>query len=93
MFRAITVSSTSAVLSWDALPAEDHNGIVIGYVINVTNLQSRETVELFSNSTMLTVQNLQPHTLYICVSAAVTSAGLGPVGDALQFETLEARKF
>jgi len=87
------VSSTSAVLSWDVPPPEDHNGIVLGYAINVTKLQSRETVELFSNSTMLTAQNLQPHTLYICVSAAVTSAGLGPVSEALQFETLEARKF
>ena len=87
------MSYTSAVLSWDAPPPEDHNGIVLGYAINMTNLQSRETMELFSNSTMLTVQNLQPHTLYICVSAAVTSAGLGPVSDTLQFETLEARKF
>ena len=87
------MSSTSAVLSWAALPPEDHNGFVIGYAINVTNLQSGERMELFSNSTLLTVHNLQPHTLYICVSAAVTSAGLGPVSDTLQFETLEARKF
>jgi len=84
------VSSTSAVLSWDVPPPEDHNGIVLGYAINVTKLQSRETVELFSNSTMLTVHNLKPHTLYGCVSAAVNNAGFGPASVALQFETLEA---
>jgi len=93
MFRAITVSSTSAVLSWAALSPEDHNGFVIGYAINVTNLQSGERMKLFSNSTMLTVHNLQPHTLYGCVSAAVNNAGLGPASVALQLETLEAGKY
>jgi len=92
MFRAITVSSTSAVLSWDALPPEDRNGIVVRYAINMTKLQSGETMELFSNSTTLTVHNLQPYTLYVCITAAVTSAGRGPISDAIQLQTLEARK-
>ena len=92
MFRAITVSSTSAVLSLDALPPEDRNGIVAGYALNVTKLQSGERMELFSNSTTLTVDSLQPHTLYICVLAAVTNAGLGPVSNGIQLETLEAGK-
>jgi len=92
MFRTITVSSTSAVLSWNALPPEDHNGIVVGYAINITKLQSGERMELFSNSTTLTVDSLQPHTLYICVLAAVTNAGLGPLSNGIQLETLEAGK-
>ena len=90
MLRAVTVSSTSAVLSWEAPPPEDLNGIIVGY--NVT-LQSGERMELFSNSTTLTVRSLRPYTLYICVSAALTNAGLGPFSDSIQFETLEARKY
>ena len=92
MLRAVTVYVNSAVLSWEAPPPEDRNGIVVGYAINVTKVQSGERMELFSNSTTLTVHNLQPYTLYLCVSAAVTNAGRGPVSDTVQFQTLEACK-
>ena len=90
MFRAINVSSTSVVLMWEIPPPEDLNGPVIGYSINVANLLSGERQELFSNSTMLTVYNLQPYTVYTCISAAVTNAGHGPFSNILQVETLEA---
>ena len=92
MLRAVTVSSTSAVLTWETPPPEDLNGRVIGYSINVTKLLSGERQELFSNSTMLTVYNLQPYTVYTCISAAVTNAGHGPFSNVLQIETLEAGK-
>ena len=92
MLRAVTVSSTSVVLTWETPPPEDLNGRVIGYSINVTKLLSGERQELFSNSTMLTVYNLQPYTVYTCISAAVTNVGNGPFSNVLQIETLEAGK-
>ena len=92
MLRAVAASSTSIVLTWEAPPPEDLNGLLIGYSINITKLQTGERQELFSNSTMLTVYNLQPYTVYTCVSAAVTNVGHGPFGDAIQSETLEAGK-
>ena len=92
MLRATDVSSTSVVLTWEAPPPGDLNGHVIGYSINMITLQTRERLALFSNSTTLTVYNLQPYTVYICVSAAVTSAGRGPFSDAIQIQTLEAGK-
>ena len=92
MLRAVTVSSTSVVLTWETPPPEDLNGRVIGYSINVTKLLSGERQELFSNSTMLTVYNLQPYTVYTCISAAVTNVGHGPFSNVLQIETLEAGK-
>ena len=92
MLRAITVSSTSVVLIWEAPPLEDLNGHVIGYSISVTKLQTGERQELFSNSTMLTVYHLQPYTVYACMSAAVTNVGHGPFSNALQIETHEAGK-
>ena len=92
MLRAVTVSSTSVVLTWETPPPEDLNGRVIGYSINVTKLLSGERQELFSNSTMLTVYNLHPYTVYTCISAAVTNVGNGPFSNVLQIETLEAGK-
>ena len=93
MLRVVTVSSTSTVLRWEAPPPEDLNGLLIGYSINVTKLQTGERLELFSNSTTLTVYHLQPYTVYTCVSAAVTIAGRGPFSDVLQIQTLEAGKW
>ena len=58
----------------------------------MTALQTGERLEVFSNSTMLTVYNLQPYTVYTCVSAAVTNAGRGSFSDAIQIQTLEAGK-
>ena len=92
MLRTTNISSTSAVFTWEPPPPEDLNGHVIGYSINMTILQTGERLELFSNSTTLTVYDLQPYTVYTCVSAAVTNAGHGPFSDAIQIETLEAGK-
>ena len=92
MLRVTNVSSNFAVLTWEAPPPEDLNGRVIGYFINMTVLQTGERLEVFSNSTMPTVYNLQPYTVYTCVSAAVTIAGHGPFSDAVQLQTLEAGK-
>ena len=86
------MSSTSVVLTLEAPPPEDLNGFVIGYFINMTVLQTGERLQVFANSTMPTVYNLQPYTMYTCVSAAVTSAGHGPFSDAIQIQTLEAGK-
>ena len=93
MLRATNISSTSAVFTWEAPPPEDLNGRVIGYFINMTILQTGERLELFSNSTTLTVYHLQPYTVYTCVSTAVTIAGRGPFSDVLQIQTLEAGKW
>ena len=92
MLRATNVSSTSVVLTWETPPPEDLNEHVIGYAINMTKLRSRERLQVFSNSTMLTVYNLKPYGMYTCISAAVTNVGHGPFSNALQIETLEAGK-
>ena len=90
MLRAVTVSSTSAVLTWEAPPPEDLNGHLIGYSINLTKIRTEGQLQLFSNSTSLTVYNLQPYTVYTCISAAVTNAGRGPFSNSIQVVTLEA---
>ena len=92
MLRVTNVSSNFAVFTWEAPPPDNLNGRVIGYFINMTVLPTGERLEVFSNSTMPTVYDLQPYTVYTCVSAAVTNAGRGPFSDAIQIQTLEAGK-
>ncbi len=58
------------------LPEENHNGILLGYRVIVSNGLFRREV---SNSTAyLRVENLQPFTTYNCTVTAYTSAGEGP---------------
>ena len=73
-------SPYSAVLTWDPLPAGDQNGVVTGYVINVTVIETGKTFLLFSNTTSLTVNSLSPFRTFVCIIAAQTSAGTGPFG-------------
>ena len=79
-FAANVSSPYSAVLSWDPLPSDQQNGIVTGYVINVTVVETSQTFLLFSATTSLTVNTLSPFRTYICIIAAQTSAGTGPFG-------------
>ena len=77
-FEARAVSPRMSTLSWDPPNYEDRNGIIIGYVINVTNTRRSETLQYTSNTTALTLSTFSPYTIYYCIVAARTSAGTGP---------------
>ena len=79
-------SPYEAVLMWDPLPSDQQNGVVTGYVINVTVQETGQTFLLFSNTTTLTVQT-RPFRTFICVIAAQTSAGPGPFGPVFILST------
>ena len=76
----MATNSTSATVSWNPPPADDINGIIIRYIINVTVVGSGVTFQLTSTTTSLSVYTLTPYTTFICIIAAVTSAGTGPFG-------------
>ena len=82
-------SSRSAVLTWDPPPAEEQNGDIISYVINVTEADSRTAFQLVSTNTSLTVSTLQPFTSYDYLIAASTSVGLGPFSTLFTLQTPE----
>ena len=67
-----------STLSWDQPNHEDRNGIIIGYVINVTDTRRSETLQYTSNTTALTLSTLSPYTTYYYIVAARTSVGTGP---------------
>ena len=71
-------SSTTLTLSWQPPAPENQNGIILHYIVNITEM---ETGIVFSytavNSTILTVPALHPFYNYTCIVAAVT-VGVGP---------------
>ena len=86
-------SHDSIVLSWDPIPPEDQNGIILGYVINLTDISNGDMQQLSSDSNNLTVDSLSPYTTYVCIVAAYTSAGIGPVSAEVSVQTLETSEY
>ena len=66
------------------------NGIITGYLINVTVVGTGETFQVSSTTTNLVIHSLRPFTTYVCVIAAETSAGTGPFSISLTVQTNEA---
>ena len=89
-FTAIATSSDSVFLTWDPPEADQQNGVITGYVINVTVVETGETFQLFSSTNTLTVESLMPFTTYVCVIAAQTSVGTGPFSITISVQTDEA---
>ena len=88
-FTAVATSSRSAIVTWDAPPMAQQNGIIILYTINVTVADSGEMFQLTSTTTSLTVSTLQSFTTYFCIIAASTSVGMGPFSTVFTLQTPE----
>ena len=83
-------TSESITLSWSPPELQSQNGNITGYLINVTEIGTRETFQVSSATTNLVIQSLRPFTTYVCVIAAETSAGTGPFSISLTVQTNEA---
>ena len=77
-YTAVSLSSHSILLTWDAPPVEGQNGIITGYIVNITELETGEVSAIFTESHNLTLYSLQPFTTYGCFVSAQTVAGRGP---------------
>ncbi len=88
-FTVEVTSPTSVYLSWEPPPDENHHGVIIQYVINVTVVETGERFQLTSETTYLEVTNLRPYRTYVCVIAAATSVGLGPFSSTVVVQTPE----
>ena len=80
------------VLHWQPPLLENRNGIITGYIVNVTAMTSGEMVQLMSTTSSITVSSLSPFTVYICTIAATTRVGSGPFTDEFMVQTLEEGK-
>ena len=82
------MTSRSISLSWDPPIAANQNGIIRTYVISVAVQQSKENIQLMSNSTQINLELLHPYYTYSFVISAVT-IGPGPPSSAHNVTTDE----
>ena len=76
---ATPVNSTSVTISWNPPALENQNGVITGYVINLTlTVGSGDISQYSSSSDNITVGSLHPFTTYDFTVAAQTSVGTGP---------------
>ena len=87
-----TTTSESITLSWSPPNVESQNGILTGYLINVTAIGTGQTFQASSTTTNITMQSLRPFTTYSFTIAAMTSAGSGPFSIPLTVQTNETGK-
>ena len=66
------MTSRSISLSWDPPTVANQNGIIRTYVISVAVQQSKENIQLMSNSTQINLELLHPYYTYSFVISAVT---------------------
>ncbi len=73
---------------------EEQNGDIVGYTINITNLDT-EIVQQYSVGlqSAFTASNLKPFTIYGSTISARTAVGLGPFSGLVYVTTLEDGMF
>ena len=91
---ARVITSTAATLQWLPPSPSERNGIIIGYNITIEDsLSGIEQDVLYSLRPILTINFLEPYTMYQYSIAAVTTVGQGPYSTFLLFQTNEAGNF
>ena len=72
------VNSTHVHLTWDPPPPDQINGVIQGYRINITELNTGEMSQHIAEDTEATIGPLHPHYNYNFSIVAFTLAGHGP---------------
>ena len=86
------VGSRSFIIQWEPPDVEYQNGIIIHYVVNITEEQTASSTVYTSASTSLSLTLLHPAYTYQCRVAAHTVA-LGPFSPIFTVMTEEERAF
>ena len=85
-------NSTTLVLSWQPPAPENQNGIIVHYVVNITEMETGRLLSFTAvNMTTLSVPMLHPFYTYTCIVAAVT-VGVGPYSTTVEVELPEDGK-
>ena len=83
------MSSRSISLTWDPPLFEEQNGVITGYIINVTGIETEESFELFSDLEILTADFARPFSSYMFKIAGQTTVGTGTFSDPITIMTPE----
>ena len=72
------------VLTWDPPPYEMQNGLIRHYNVEIAEVETDSVINLSTNVTNITVNDLLPFYNYTCTVAAVT-VDVGPSSDEISF--------
>lgn len=85
------ITSSGFTLMWNALPPENHNGVIRHYAIHIIEVATGIEYTLTSVMTQKTIDFLHPYYNYTCTLSAVTNH-LGPSSAAVNITTAEDGK-
>ena len=89
-----SVNPSSLRVSWDPPPEIDHNGVIIGYVIEYTRVETSDImIETVTYETSYYLSVLVPFVVYSVRVAAITVNGTGPFSDAVVQTSGQDSKF
>ena len=89
-FTKTSQSSESGItLTWSPPPIEDQNGVIIGYLLKVTEGTMDNVYQLRLQSQTYQNNTLLKFTEYTFAVAAMTAIGLGPFTDSIAVTTPE----
>ena len=83
------LNSEEVLLMWELPHPQHQNGIITGFIINITALETGATIHTSTTYKNVTLRSLRPFTTYSCIVAARTSVGLGPFSITVTVQTLE----
>ena len=83
----IAPDSTTIVLSWSPPPFEEQNGMIRHYIVNMTELETGNSLTHTSADTKITMFSLHPFYTYTITVVAVTVAE-GPPSLPVMVQTL-----
>ena len=73
-FEAVVVDSRSIRLSWTAPNIGDRNGVIRGYQVNLTEVDTTQMLTYTATNQYLVIQGLHPSYTYWCSVSAFTVA-------------------
>ncbi|XP_031358868.1 roundabout homolog 2-like [Photinus pyralis] len=82
-------NDSAAWVRWSSPPSQHHNGIIIGYKLQVKGGLLR-TVTINSNTTSLLISNLTKSHMYSVKVAGLTQAGLGPFSNSVPLSLIQS---
>ena len=90
--RSLHITSLSARLvrvSWSPPPQDERNGLITGYVVTITNIETNDISAIDVTGRTSTSIVTLPYTSYMITVAARTSVGVGPPSTEIVIATPE----
>ena len=91
--QAMTVDSSTVLITWLPPIPEHWNGIITAYIVNVFLEDNDTVVQQYTTSSLrVTLMGLHPFSTYVVAAAAETVVGRGPFSSGLGIHTPEDGK-